>query len=92
MCDYPVSIITQKDILFINRMNLYFREGFSSKGFPMILRRNENPLLVCGHKHRTLPIEGSKRVCPSALGGSSASLSEAEERAGIASGIVVLKG
>jgi hypothetical protein len=23
---YPVSIITQKDILFINRMNLYFRD------------------------------------------------------------------
>jgi len=39
---YLVSIITQKDILFINRMNLYLREGFWRKGFPIVSGRIEN--------------------------------------------------
>jgi hypothetical protein len=41
-CNYPISIITQKDILFIKRMNLYLREELQSGGFLVISRRNEN--------------------------------------------------
>jgi len=35
-CNYPLFIITQKDILFINRMNLYFHGLFVRSVFEQI--------------------------------------------------------